>query len=153
MAELHQQVCHVAVDRGENARAFEIHRVALLERFVAAQVPRYADLRTPTVIITGDRDTMVSPQSNARVLAATLPGAKLVLLKDVGHMPHHAAPEVIANAIEELVSRVALPSASMCPPNAPGANQMSVQNLNGRDAHPAAAWSRLPTISLMSTAG
>jgi pimeloyl-ACP methyl ester carboxylesterase len=71
--------------------------------------------------------TMVSAQSNARVLAATLPSAKLVLLKDVGHMPHHAAPEVVANAIEELMSGVALPSASMCPPNAPGANQMAVQ--------------------------
>jgi pimeloyl-ACP methyl ester carboxylesterase len=101
--------------------------LALLERFVAAQVPRYADLRTPTVIITGDRDTMVSPQSNARVLAATLPGAKLVLLKDVGHMPHHAAPEVIANAVDELASRVVLPSASMCPPNAPGPTHTSVQ--------------------------
>jgi len=46
--------------------------LALLERFTAAQVPRYADLHTPTVIISGERDTMVSPDINARVLAATL---------------------------------------------------------------------------------
>jgi hypothetical protein len=43
--------------------------LALLEDFIAAKVRRYADLRTPTVIITGDRDTMVSPEINARVLA------------------------------------------------------------------------------------
>jgi pimeloyl-ACP methyl ester carboxylesterase len=67
--------------------------LALLERFIAAQVPRYVDLRTPTVIITGDRDTMVSPETNARALAATLPRARLVLLKDVGHMPHLPLPK------------------------------------------------------------
>jgi pimeloyl-ACP methyl ester carboxylesterase len=77
--------------------------LALLERFIAAQVPHYVELGTPTVIITGDCDTVVSPQINARVLAATLPCAKLILLKDIGHMPHHAAPEVITAAIAELV--------------------------------------------------
>jgi pimeloyl-ACP methyl ester carboxylesterase len=81
--------------------------LALLESFIRTQVPRYVDLRTPTVIISGDRDTMVSPQINARVLAATLPRAKLVLLKDIGHMSHHAAPEAVAAAIEELVPSIA----------------------------------------------
>jgi pimeloyl-ACP methyl ester carboxylesterase len=78
--------------------------LVFLERFITTQVPRYADLRTPTVIITGDRDTLVSPQINARVLAATLPCAKLMLLKDVGHMPHHAAPDAVAAAIDELAA-------------------------------------------------
>jgi pimeloyl-ACP methyl ester carboxylesterase len=66
--------------------------LVFLERFITTQVPRYADLRTPTVIITGDRDTLVSPQINARVL------------KDIGHMPHHAAPDVVAAAIDELAA-------------------------------------------------
>jgi pimeloyl-ACP methyl ester carboxylesterase len=78
--------------------------LALLERFIAAQVPSYVDLRSPTIIITGDRDTMVSPKINACALAATLPQAKLVFLKGVGHMPHHAAPEAVAAAIDELAS-------------------------------------------------
>ncbi|MEA2937783.1 MAG: hypothetical protein QOC56_1287, partial [Alphaproteobacteria bacterium] len=73
--------------------------------------PRYGELRTPTVIITGDRDTMVSPQINARALAAALPCAKLVLLKDIGHMPHHAAPEAVAAAIDDLVPAAASPAA------------------------------------------
>jgi pimeloyl-ACP methyl ester carboxylesterase len=79
--------------------------LAQLKRFITAQVPHYAELAAPTVIITGDADTMVSPQINARALAATLPRARLVLLKDIGHMPHHAAPDVVAAAIDELVSR------------------------------------------------
>ena len=77
--------------------------LALLKSFIMGQVPRYGDLRTPTVIITGDCDTMVSPDINARALAAILPRAKLVLLKDIGHMPHHAAPEAVAEAIDYLV--------------------------------------------------
>jgi pimeloyl-ACP methyl ester carboxylesterase len=81
--------------------------LALLESFIRTQVPRYVDLRTPTVIITGDRDTLVSPEINARALAAVLPSAKLVLLKDIGHMPHHAAPDVVAAAIDELVPSAA----------------------------------------------
>jgi len=81
--------------------------LALLKSFITAQVPRYADLRTPTIIITGDRDAVVSPEINARALAAVLPSAKLVLLKDIGHMPHHAAPEVVAAAIDELVPSAA----------------------------------------------
>ena len=76
--------------------------LALLKGFIAAQVPSYVDLRAPTIIITGDRDTMVSPKINACALAATLPHAKLVFLKGVGHMPHHAAPEAVATAIDEL---------------------------------------------------
>ena len=55
--------------------------LALLKSFILAQVPRYAGLRSSTIIITGDRDTMVSPDINARALAATLPHAKLVFLR------------------------------------------------------------------------
>src|SRR5438876_340035 len=105
--------------------------LALLERFIAAQVPRYVDLRTPTVIITGDRDTMVSPQINARALAATLPCAKLVLLKDIGHMPHHAAPEVVTAAIDELMPSAAIPYTAL--PRlrdiSPGPTSMSLRRL------------------------
>jgi pimeloyl-ACP methyl ester carboxylesterase len=76
--------------------------LALLKNFIAAQVPSYSSLRSPTIIISGDCDPMVSPQINACALAATLPRAKLVLLKGVGHMSHHAAPEAVAAAIDEL---------------------------------------------------
>jgi pimeloyl-ACP methyl ester carboxylesterase len=44
--------------------------LALLKSFIDTQVPRYVDLHTPTVIITGDRDAMVSPQLNNYRLAS-----------------------------------------------------------------------------------
>jgi hypothetical protein len=79
--------------------------LSLLEDFVKNQAPRYAELRTPTVIISGERDNLVSPQINARALAAAVPGSRLVLLKNVGHMPHHAAPKVVAAAIAALMPK------------------------------------------------
>ena len=76
--------------------------LALLTDFITAQVPSYVKLRSPTIIITGDCDPLVSPKINACALAATLPRAKLVILKGIGHMPHHAAPETVVAAIDEL---------------------------------------------------
>ena len=85
--------------------------LALLESFIITQVPSYANLRTPTIIVTGDRDAMVSPEINAHALAAVLPHSKVVTLKGVGHMPHHAAPEVVVEAIDELTPTTSSPSA------------------------------------------
>src|SRR5262249_60391101 len=77
--------------------------VVLLKSFVARQAGRYAGLATPTAVITGDRDSTVSPDIHSRTIAKVLPNAKLVVLKDVGHMPHHVAPDVVVAAVDELV--------------------------------------------------
>ena len=76
--------------------------VAGLQGFLTMQVPRYGDLRVPAVVVSGELDPIVAPQRHTIVFAAALPGAKLVLLPGVGHMPHHAAPERIVLLIEEL---------------------------------------------------
>jgi pimeloyl-ACP methyl ester carboxylesterase len=56
------------------------------------------------VIITGDRDTVVSPDIHARALAAKLPNSKLVVLEGVGHMPHYAVPDRVAAAIDDVAA-------------------------------------------------
>jgi len=73
-----------------------------LEPSVAAQGARYAQIRTPTVIITGSADGVVSPRVNARAIAAQIPQARLIVLRGVGHMPHHVEPERVVAAIEAL---------------------------------------------------
>lgn len=78
--------------------------VAGLLAFVTRQAPRYAGIDAPAVIIFGDRDTVVSPKIHARELVSVLPDSKLVLLEGVGHMVHHAAPERVIAAIEEVVA-------------------------------------------------
>jgi pimeloyl-ACP methyl ester carboxylesterase len=78
--------------------------VAALKAFVAAQAPDYRNLRTPTVIITGDRDDTVWPQTHAHAIAAVLPNGRLLVLDGLGHMPHHAASDVIVDAIDQLIA-------------------------------------------------
>jgi len=76
--------------------------IAALKAFVTAQVPRYCEIAVPTAIVSGDRDDTVALETHARAAAMLVPNAKLIVLDGVGHMPHHAAPEAIVAAIEEL---------------------------------------------------
>jgi pimeloyl-ACP methyl ester carboxylesterase len=82
--------------------------VASLNAFVTRQSPRYASIKAPTVIITGDRDTVVSPDIHARAFAAKVPQSKLVVLEGVGHMPHHVAPDRVVAAIDEVTAEALL---------------------------------------------
>ena len=81
--------------------------VAGLQRFLAGQVPRYASLCVPAVVISGERDPIVAPRHHTMAFAGALPGAKLVLLPGVGHMPHHAQMERVAAEIEALAAKSA----------------------------------------------
>ena len=58
------------------------------------------------MIITGDVDKIVSPQIHSAALAREIPGAKLVVLPGVGHVPQWAAPDVVAREIDRLAQRV-----------------------------------------------
>jgi pimeloyl-ACP methyl ester carboxylesterase len=76
--------------------------MAVLKAFVTAQVPRYRAITAPTVVLAGDCDTIVSADIHARAVAALIPGAKLVVLEGIGHMPHHVAADEIVAAIDAL---------------------------------------------------
>lgn len=77
--------------------------VAATLHFVAAQAPRYRGLKVPVVAITGDSDAIVSPTIHSATIARQAPQGRFVLLPGIGHMPHHAAPEIIVEAIDHLV--------------------------------------------------
>jgi pimeloyl-ACP methyl ester carboxylesterase len=79
--------------------------LAVLKEFVAAQVPRYGAIRAPTLIISGDRDSVVSLDAHARAAAALIPGARLIVLEGVGHMLQHVAVDTVVAAVDELASR------------------------------------------------
>jgi len=76
--------------------------VARLLDHLKRQAPRYGEIKSPTVIITGDSDTTVPPDTHARPLARTLPHAKLIELPGVGHAVQHAAAKVAAAEIDRL---------------------------------------------------
>jgi len=63
---------------------------------------RLDQIKVPTLVIHGTVDEML-PYSNAVLMAARIPGARLVTLEDVGHMFWWEQPERSAQAIRELV--------------------------------------------------
>jgi pimeloyl-ACP methyl ester carboxylesterase len=78
-----------------------------LKAAVAEQAPRYADIRAPMVVITGDTDNTVSPEIHSRPLAAAVPNARLIVLLDVGHMVQNAVPELVTREIEAMIGDIA----------------------------------------------
>lgn len=78
--------------------------IELLDAGIARQARDYPRIKAPTVIVTGDRDTTLSPQTHAEAMAAAMPSAKLVTLPGVGHMVHFAAPERIVELVINLTA-------------------------------------------------
>jgi pimeloyl-ACP methyl ester carboxylesterase len=78
-----------------------------LKAAVTEQSPRYSNIRAPVVVITGDADKTVSPIIHSRAFAAAVPGAKLIMLPDVGHIVQIAAPELVAHEIDAMIGKMA----------------------------------------------
>jgi pimeloyl-ACP methyl ester carboxylesterase len=85
------------------ANAFDL---TTLKAAITQQAPRYPQITVPTTIITGDADTIVSPDLHARHLGRVVPGATLIVLPGVGHMVQNAAPGVVIGEIEAMQARV-----------------------------------------------
>jgi len=81
--------------------------VAGLHAFVTAQSRRYGEIRAPTVIIAGDADRIVWTNLHSRSLAREIPGARLIVLPGMGHMPHHAAADLVVREIGALAEGAA----------------------------------------------
>jgi pimeloyl-ACP methyl ester carboxylesterase len=92
--------------RGFRASAFDV--VASNVEF-GAQQPRYAELFTPTIIVTADKDKIVSPKRHARALAVDMPAAELVIAPDTGHMPHRLRTDLIIAAIRRVNEMTSAP--------------------------------------------
>lgn len=76
--------------------------VVATRREFAGQAPRYPELFHPTVIVTAEKDKIVSPKRHARTLAADLPAAELVIAPDTGHMPHRVRTDLVLGAIRRV---------------------------------------------------
>jgi pimeloyl-ACP methyl ester carboxylesterase len=57
-----------------------------------AEAPILQYIRAPTLVVNGESDVLVEPAS-ARKLAAAIPGAKLILYPQVGHLPQIEIPQ------------------------------------------------------------
>jgi len=75
-----------------------------LKQAVREQAPRYPEISTPTVVISGDADKTVSTDIHSRPFAAAVASAKLIVLPGVGHMVQDAAPDLVIREIEGLIA-------------------------------------------------
>jgi pimeloyl-ACP methyl ester carboxylesterase len=81
-----------------NARDLVTLKAAVME-----QAPRYANIKAPMVIISGDADKTVSTHIHSRPLAAVVPNAKLIVLPGVGHIVQNAAPDLVIAEIDAMI--------------------------------------------------
>ena len=77
-----------------------------LKAAVVEQAPRYASIKAPTVVITGESDKTVSTNIHSRPLVSVLPNARLIVLPDVGHMVQNAAPDLVISEIEAMLGSI-----------------------------------------------
>ncbi|MCX7303014.1 MAG: alpha/beta hydrolase [Hyphomicrobiales bacterium] len=72
-----------------------------LYRFALANAPRYGDIAAPTIVISGDADTVVYEEIHSLGLARDIPGAELVWVRNLGHKPDWIAADLVVAAIEK----------------------------------------------------
>jgi pimeloyl-ACP methyl ester carboxylesterase len=60
------------------------------------------DFKLPILVITGEDDRIV-PTADSLKLAGELPGAKLVVIPEAGHVPHEEQPAAFMQAVEQFL--------------------------------------------------
>jgi pimeloyl-ACP methyl ester carboxylesterase len=65
----------------------------------------WQSLKLPVVLIWGDKDT-VTPPTQGEELAVLVPGARMILLPNVGHIPQIEAPDVFHRALIEALASI-----------------------------------------------
>lgn len=90
-------------------RAYEVNMqdFAVMYDGVLRQSGRYGDIRLPTLVIAGDSDEIVWTDLHSRCFAREVPGAELILMPGIGHMPQYADQDTVLSALETLAKRVA----------------------------------------------
>ena len=86
--------------------------ILTLKAAVKEQAPRYAAIKAPAVVISGDVDKTVSTNIHSRPFVAAVAGAKLIVLPGVGHMVQNAVPDLVMREIDAMVVQIALGTAA-----------------------------------------
>ena len=73
--------------------------VESLYSHVREAAPRYKEITAPTVVVSGDSDTVVYEEIHSLGLARDIPGARLVWVRNLGHKPDYTTPELVAAAM------------------------------------------------------
>jgi pimeloyl-ACP methyl ester carboxylesterase len=82
-------------------------RANLLDEITQLQ-PRYGEIFVPTEIVHGTADDTVGLGWHSERLIEQIPGAELIALPGIGHMPQVVAAPEVAAAIDRATERAGL---------------------------------------------
>ncbi|WP_262028643.1 alpha/beta fold hydrolase [Microvirga sp. Mcv34] len=78
---------------------------AVMYDAVLRQSARYGEILMPVTVVAGDRDEIVWSDLHSLSFARAVPGAELILMPGIGHMPQYADQATVLAAIEALAER------------------------------------------------
>jgi len=93
--------------RRESLRA-NAQQVNNLYPHIVKMSKRYSELKMPFEIVHGDQDTIVPLSVHSQPLSEQVARGVLTVLEGVGHMPHHADPDAVEDAIDRAAARAQL---------------------------------------------
>lgn len=76
--------------------------MAQVNDHLARQEGLYSGVTVPAVLLAGHADRVVFTDRHSIPVAAMMPDAELIVREDWGHMLHHTAPDVVADAVRRL---------------------------------------------------
>jgi pimeloyl-ACP methyl ester carboxylesterase len=102
-----RRIAGMSYDRGLNPAAGARQLAAIIHS--GDRTPLLRTITAPTLVIHGSKDRMV-PVSGGRATARAIPGARLLIVKGMGHdMPRAAWPQML-DAIERNAARAPVPA-------------------------------------------
>ena len=88
--------------------ALNARQVNSLNGYVEAMAPGYPALTMPIEVLHGTEDETVLLDIHSAKLAAQVESASLTIMEGTGHMPHHAQPETVVDAIRRTAQRAGI---------------------------------------------
>ena len=78
--------------------------VRMLSKYLERQSARYDEIKSPLLLVTGEKDTIVPAWNHADLLVKRLPQAQIVELEGAGHALHHSRSTEVVRLIADFVS-------------------------------------------------
>lgn len=108
------------VDRWVEVQRAPGHRAVLMSRSLnttgVATPEVVSRIRTPTLVLHGEQDKIIDVKSG-RKFAETIPGARLIVYPDAGHLPQYEIPERSAADVAAFVDSLGAPTGAPIPEN------------------------------------
>jgi pimeloyl-ACP methyl ester carboxylesterase len=98
VANAHLKALHFRMAKANGPETYIRHQHAIIAR--PDSRPDLASIKIPTLVVVGEADAITVPEA-AREMATGIPGAKLVVIPNAGHMALAEQPEVVTAAMVE----------------------------------------------------